>query len=460
MKTTDVRIWGVRAKSRKGKSSYEVRWAVAGRPFSRSRKTKGLADKMRAQLLMAQDGGEQFDTESGLPASMEEKEPEQVRTWWEFSQDYVRMKWPHSSPNYRDEISEALTWVTKSLAPSGPGRPAVADMHRELRHWAFVLPGPGEREIPEEARLVLDWIKENSPPLTALSQPPVMRGVLDGLKLKLDGEAAGSSTVRRKRKVLVNAINYAMELSEFQENPLHGVSWTLPPKVVEVDPRVVANPRQAANLLGAVSYVGGYRRARGRRLVGMFAGMYYGGLRPAESTAVALQDCYLPAEGWGMANLHRTRPVVGKRWTKTGEVHDDRGLKNRDPEEVRPTPLPPQLVAIWRDSIDTFGTADDGRLFFNERGGLVGGPTYSRVWSEAREFGLPADLVKTPLADRPYDLRHSALSTWLNAGVDPTEVAARAGNTVEVLLARYAKCLHGRHVVANKRIDDLFLEYV
>ncbi|MFG2708481.1 site-specific integrase, partial [Streptomyces sp. NPDC048386] len=222
---------------------------------------------------------------------------------------------------------------------------------------------------------------------------------------------------------------------------------------------VVANPKQAGNLIGAVSYVGGYHRARGRRLVGMFAGMYYAGMRPAETVGVAIQDCFLPEEGWGLANLHRTRPTAGKKWTKTGEVHDDRGLKNRDPEEVRPTPLPPILVAIWRDSIDTFGTAGDGRLFFNERGGLVGSSTYSRVWAEARELGLPPELVASPLADRPYDLRHSALSTWLNAGVDPTEVAERAGNTVEVLLTRYAKCLHGRHVVASKRIEDLLLEY-
>ncbi len=58
-----------------------------------------------------------------------------------------------------------------------------------------------------------------------------------------------------------------------------------------------------------------------------------------------------------------------------------------------------------------------------------------------------------------YDLRHSALSTWLNAGVDPTEVAERAGSSVEVLLPRYAKCLDGRQDVANRRIEDLLREY-
>lgn len=84
-----------------------------------------------------------------------------------------------------------------------------------------------------------------------------------------------------------------------------------PSKVVGVDPRLVCNPRQADNLLGSVSYVGGYNRARGRRLVGMFAGMHYVGMRSAVRVGVTLQDCDLPEEGWGMANLHRTRPHGG-----------------------------------------------------------------------------------------------------------------------------------------------------
>ncbi|MGW1974107.1 tyrosine-type recombinase/integrase [Streptomyces sp. NPDC001889] len=457
MRTTDVHIWKTREKQQRGKTSYEIRWTVAGREFSRSRRTSGLATKLLAKLTMAQDAGEQFDTETGLPPSMEKKEP--VLTWYAFALRYLRMKWPHASPNYRDEINEALTAVTKSLLPSTPGRPKEEALQRALRDWAFVLPGPEEREVPEMHKAVLVWVAENSPPLDSLTNSEVMRKLLDSLKLKIDGKAAAGETVRRKRKILVNACNYATELGNFTDNPVNAVAWQKPAKVIPVDPRVVANPKQAANLIDAVSYVGGYDRARGRRLVGMFAGMYYAGMRPAEAVGVAIQDCHLPDEGWGMANLHRTRPTVGKKWTRTGEVHDDCGLKNREPEEVRPTPLPPLLVAIWRQSIETFGTADDGRLFFNERGGLVGSSTYSRVWSEAREFGLAPELVSSPLADAPYDLRHSVLSTWLNAGVDPTEVAERAGNTVEVLLARYAKCLHGRHAVANQRIEKLLGEY-
>lgn len=39
------------------------------------------------------------------------------------------------------------------------------------------------------------------------------------------------------------------------------------------------------------------------------------------------------------------------------------------------------------------------------------------------------------------------------------EVAERAGNSVEVLMTRYAKCLYGRQAVANQRIEALLNEY-
>ncbi len=101
--------------------------------------------------------------------------------------------------------------------------------------------------------------------------------------------------------------------------------------------------------------------------------------------------------------------------------------------------------------IETFGTAEGGRLFFNERGGVVASTTYWRVWDEARHIAFSPEQVDSPLAGRPYDLRHAALSSWLNAG----EVAERAGNSVEVLLSRYAKCIDGRQDMANRRIAEL-----
>jgi integrase len=120
-------------------------------------------------------------------------------------------------------------------------------------------------------------------------------------------------------------------------------------------------------------------------------------------------------------------------------------------------PIPPELVAILREHIDTFGTGPDGRIFASERGHVVASTAISDVWAEARTLALTPEQVASPLAARPYGLRHAAVSLWLNAGVPPTDVAERAGHSVQVLLRVYAKCLDDGEAVANKRIDAALL---
>jgi hypothetical protein len=48
------------------------------------------------------------------------------------------------------------------------------------------------------------------------------------------------------------------------------------------------------------------------------------------------------------------------------------------------------------------------------------------------------------LFGRRYDLRHAAVSLWLNSGVPATEVARRAGPGAAVLLKFYAHCIDGQ----------------
>ena len=60
----------------------------------------------------------------------------------------------------------------------------------------------------------------------------------------------------------------------------------------------------------------------------------------------------------------------------------------------------------------------------------------------------------SPLARRPYDLRHACLSTWLNGGVYPTQVAEWGGHSVDVLLRIYAKCIVGQDELAKRRISE------
>lgn len=456
MKSYDVRVYAIRKRPTK-KISYDLRWLVERRTFSETFRTKGLADSRRAKLLAAAKDGEPFDTETGLPDSLAEAKETAVLTWFDFAVKYLAMKWPDAAPNSRDSINETLTAVTVLMLGERAGRPDAAVLRRALRDWAFVVrasDGP-EVERPVEVAIALAWVERASRPLRDLADKAVMRAVLDGLKLRLDGKRAAAETVRRKRNVLVNAIGYALELGELEDDPIKALKWRKPPVSREVDPRVVVNPVQARDLLAAVSYVGSFRRCRGRRLVALFGCMYYCGLRPAEAVGLKRGDVELPDSGWGRMTVHSTRPTVGKRWTDTGEVHDRRGLKNRAVDEVRVVPVPPVLVKMLREHLAAFGSAADGRLFASERGTVLSSSTYWRVWDEARVLALTPDQVASPLAARPYDLRHAALSTWLNSGVDPTEVARRAGNSVEVLFSRYAKCLAGRQEIANQRIAEI-----
>jgi hypothetical protein len=54
------------------------------------------------------------------------------------------------------------------------------------------------------------------------------------------------------------------------------------------------------------------------------------------------------------------------------------------------------------------------------------------------------------------NLRHAAVSTWLNGDVAPTTVAERAGHSVEVLLRIYAKCLDGGDALIRRRVEAAF----
>jgi integrase len=76
------------------------------------------------------------------------------------------------------------------------------------------------------------------------------------------------------------------------------------------------------------------------------------------------------------------------------------------------------------------------------------------VWTDARKPALTAAQYRSPLGRRPYDLRHAAVSLWLNSGMLATEVAHRAGHGVAVLLKIYAHCIDGQADAANKRITD------
>ncbi len=193
--------------------------------------------------------------------------------------------------------------------------------------------------------------------------------------------------------------------------------------------------------------------------------MYYAGLRPEEAVNLGVDDIVLPSrsgnedsqaglDDWGGLHLRSATPDAGGEWTDDGSRRERRQLKHRAEGDSRIVPTHPDLTTFLRDHLARFGTASDGRLFSGVRGGELPTITYRRAWIKARRDALSATEQASPLARRPYDLRHACLSTWLNGGVYPTQVAEWAGHSVDVLLRIYAKCVVGQDELAKRRISE------
>lgn len=456
MKTTNVKIWGIRQNKSSKKLSYEIRWKVGDNPKSATRRTKALAEAFQSNLRQAMKNGEEFDTRTGLPDSMietePEPEPERPRTILMLAREFVTRQWPHAAPKTRDGLTDALATIMPALTLEVPGAPKPTALRTALRSY-ILLPEDKRPEPTVQITQALRWLESASLPVSDLNEARVILPALDALTLKLDGKTAGATTINRKRAVFHSILEYAVQIKDLDSNPLHKVTWK-PPKTSEtVDPRVVVNPAQATSLLIAVTYVG--KRGRGKRLMAFFACMYYAAMRPAEVIGLRRQDCWLPATGWGMITLTKSRPEVNRKWTDSGDAHEERGLKHRASDDVRPVPIPPILVKILREHLKEYGAGDDGRIFRSERGKPVASTAYTEVWQDARLLAFTPEQAASPLAGRPYDLRHAAVSLWLNGGVSPTEIAKRAGHSVEVLLRVYAKCVSGQEEIANRRIEEI-----
>jgi integrase len=451
VKSYRVKFWAIRPGKAKTKRTYEVRWKAGQTPHSRTLGNKAQAENFLSELRQAARAGEAFAVATGLPDSMMTI---RGRSWLALCLAYMDMKWPAAAPKTRESLTDALATVIPAVTNEElPDWLEPAILRRALRQFALA-PGSRGLERPPEVASALRWLEKSSLPVAEVGKPANARGALDAICLRLDGQAAGATTIARKRSVFANVLRYAVELEELPVNPLDRLRWK-PPKVSEiVDRRVVVNPRQARELLTAVTYVGqrGGRFARGPRLMALYACMYFAALRPGEAVALRRQDCDLPARGWGSLTLEKSRPEVTRRWSDTASAYEERGLKHRPAANTRRVPIPPELVAILREHIETFGIASGGRVFSSERGQVIASTALSDVWAEARTRALTPEQVASPLAARPYDLRHAAVSLWLNAGVPAPEVAERAVHSVEVLLRVYAKCLDEGEALANKRI--------
>lgn len=450
MRGYDVKIWKIQTRYKttgKGKkipSRYVVRWSVDGERFEPSYRSFAQADSFRSELLSAMRRGEQFDVETGLPVSHAKRTT--TKLWYEFACDYADMKWGESSPKYRSSIADSLTAITLAMVKVGEDERPPAKVASPALRRAF---NKNLREQPtsDDRARALRWISRNTRAVGDLAKPEVLRGVLAELDKKRNGERAARDTIRLRRIALGSALDYAVEQGLLDSNPMREVKTRKHKTALkQVDRRSVVNPVQGRTLLLAV-------RETKPFLYAFFALLYYAALRPEEAATVRKHNLSLPEKGWGEIHLENASPEIGAGWTDTGLRGEERGLKHRLDNEGRTVPCSDELTDILHWHLETYGTTPDGRLFWGERGGgLLCGTVYARAWKRARRVAFTPEVVESPLAKRPYDLRHAAVSTWLNATGDPVRVAEWAGHSVNVLLRVYAKCLDGEEQRARERV--------
>ncbi|MGL5826656.1 MAG: tyrosine-type recombinase/integrase [Nocardioides sp.] len=453
--TYDVTVFKTSPVAGSNGKAYRVRWRVATNRKSETFHTSKLAESFRAGLLTAARKGEAFDLDTGLPVSMRPRR--EGPTWLDFAMEFIDVKWPHASPLHRQSTADGLVTITVAMANDGQP-PAPEGVRKALRTWAFSTPARVKSpDPPLELAASIAWIAERSRPVGDLADPVIVRQVLDAIGRKLNGEAAAPATVNRKRAALSSAVGYALECGHLDANPLHRVRVKRRQLANELDSRTVVNHAQARALLEAV-------RADTPALEAFLGCIYYAAMRPGEVRNLRRADLVLADSGWGEAVLSGSYQDPGKDWTDDGKLGEERGLKHRAERDTRAVPLAPPLVHLLRRHLDEYGTGPGGWLFVTRFGPLgrplprsmarpVNPAAVTRALKLAREKAFTAAEQRSPLARRPYDLRHAAVSTWLAAGVPPTQVAAWAGHSVAVLLKVYAHVIDGQAEAAMRRIE-------
>jgi integrase len=321
-------------------------------------------------------------------------------------------------------------------------------MRDVLYRWAF---NKSRREAGPPAvdqQEALKWLESHTVRIPQMTDAALIRRALDTLALRMNGKAAAPTTIARKRAVFYGALKYAVELRLLPTNPLDTISWTTPKTNEEVDRRSVVNPAQARMLLAGVT-------KRAPRLTAFFACMYFSALRPEEVSHLREDDYERPEEkgGWGWFHLSGATVSSGEAWTDHAGTFEERGLKHRAATATRRVPIPPELVEILNDHISTFAVRPGDKLFRSAAGGPTHGTTYARIWRTVRQDVFTDAQRAGPLAKVPYQLRHAAVSLWLNAGVPAPQVAEWAGHSVHVLMKVYAKCLDDQEDAARHRIE-------
>jgi integrase len=446
----DVKIWNIRVRKGARKTSYVVRWMVNGEEFQDTLGSQALADSFRSTLVTASRKGEAFSTITGLPVSQGSKAS--TVNWYDFVVQYTDSVWSHTAANSRKTMAKTFATTTIALLRHQPAEYEPVAVRRALREYAF---NKNKREsAPPEMQTILRFVQRNTHSMAVWEDPAIAEEVITQVNTKLDGTPTAANSKRRDRNILSGVFDYAVKRGVLKSDPMPKGKRVRNKASTTLDKRCLINPTQASELLEWIR-----RRPRsGKTHHAFFAMMYFAAPRPEEVTAIRVRDVTLPAKDaedqWGELAFYGATPDVPNQWTDSGKSYDERELKGRAEGDSRIVPCHPILTEILREEIRR-RNLQPGDLLIR---GLLGGKLHSRVirhmWDNARKAVLTDDEYGSLLGKRVYDLRHTCLTTWLNSGIPPAQVAEWAGNSVPVLLRTYAHCIQGQFDHFKRRLEE------
>ena len=420
-----VKIYGVqdRRSNAQAKLPWVMRYTIDGRHRSKSFRTRIEADRYRGTLLQAMQDGGRFDETTGEPEAWQTPLADlRVHEW---SRRWLGEQWQEWQPRTRASATEALArFIT--IAVERDAKPPDG-----LRVYLYTALAPGtdsRLDAPFER-----WMARHCLTLAQLDRDRIAD--LDRkLGLKLDGSQLAANTANRIRIVARASVQSAIDTGAVAVDVWPQRSKTRARRKVartrrSVDVRTLPGPTVMAAAINAIAT---HQPASNTYRV-MTAVAYYAGLRPSEVVMLRVRSAQLPADGWGRLDV-----------TEADISFDEPGEPKTGPRSV---PIPPVLVTILSEWIDTNRLTSPERLLFRTRNdNRPSGSNWARAWHRAL-----ASVGQKPM--RIYDCRHAAATTWLRAGMPLAETARRLGHSVETLVSTYVGALDDEEHTANQRID-------
>lgn len=421
----DIRIFSIQDRSGRPEARLPrvVRWRVDGRQHSKSFRTKPEADRFRSRLLLAQQDGDVFDRQTGLPQSWMPRGADMSLHVW--ARVWVAEQWPEWQPRTRREDVYSLARFLPFVVHPGSAAPPK-EMRAYLRDTLRPIAEVDPTHICER------WLERN-----VLSLAELDRSLLAEASRQLgigdEGQALANETVRRYRRVAHSCIRRAVELDHIAVDP-----WPPTPRgrsrrkvnrpTNAVDVRRLPSPASVAVIIDALES----HQPGSRTYQAMTAVVFYAGLRPSEVVMLRPRALRLPTTGWGAIDV-----------TEADIDFDEPG----DPKTGnRTVPIPPVLVELLRNWISEHEIRRDDLLFRTRLGNRPSQSNWSRALKRA------CALAGQPRV-RVYDFRHAAATTMIKAGVPLGEAARRLGHSVETLVSTYVGAMEGDDVEANSRIE-------